>query len=144
LLIYGCNVAAGDAGTELMEKLHQLTGANIAASQTKTGNASLGGDWNLEVTTNSHQATLAFDQSILAQYLFTFTTERISVDNNDIQGNEGSWIPSISEDGRYVTFQSDAINLVAGDTNSAYDVFIVENPLFNHPPVVQTKILNGT
>jgi hypothetical protein len=69
LLIYGCNVAAGDAGTELIEKLHQLTGANVAGSRTKTGNAELGGDWNLEVQTNTHDVALAFRPSTIAQYL---------------------------------------------------------------------------
>ncbi len=49
LYIYGCNVAAGDAGTEFIEKLHQITGANIAASNTVTGNSDLGGNWELEV-----------------------------------------------------------------------------------------------
>ncbi|MEY2857958.1 MAG: hypothetical protein RLZZ74_2270 [Cyanobacteriota bacterium] len=32
LLIYGCNVAEGDAGAEFIAKLHCLTGAEIAAS----------------------------------------------------------------------------------------------------------------
>lgn len=40
-------MAAGDAGTELIEKLHALTGAEIAASANPTGNKALGGDWNL-------------------------------------------------------------------------------------------------
>jgi Ca2+-binding RTX toxin-like protein len=129
LLIYGCNVAVGDAGTELMEKLHQLTGANIAASQTKTGNASLGGDWNLEVTTNSQPATLAFDQSVLAQYLFTLAIERVSVDDSGNQGNNSSYDPSISGDGRYVSFTSDASNLVPGDTNNKIDIFVYDRKL---------------
>ena len=38
ILLYGCNVAAGDAGAEFIEQLHQLTGANIAASINPTGN----------------------------------------------------------------------------------------------------------
>ncbi|NEQ77022.1 MAG: DUF4347 domain-containing protein, partial [Okeania sp. SIO2C9] len=50
ILLYGCNVAASDTGTEFLEKLHQLTGANIAASARPTGSAALGGDWELEVT----------------------------------------------------------------------------------------------
>jgi hypothetical protein len=48
LVIYGCQVAAGDAGSEFLQKVHRLTGAAIAASTTKTGNAALGGNWNLE------------------------------------------------------------------------------------------------
>lgn len=32
--------------------------------------------------------------------------------------------PSISADGRYVSFASIADNVVAGDTNDRYDVFV--------------------
>ncbi|MFN6000086.1 MAG: DUF4347 domain-containing protein, partial [Dolichospermum sp.] len=49
ILLYGCNVAAGDAGAEFIDKLHQITNATISASTTKTGNAALGGNWQLEV-----------------------------------------------------------------------------------------------
>ena len=49
ILLYGCNVAAGDAGEEFIHKLHQITTATISASTTKTGNAALGGNWELEV-----------------------------------------------------------------------------------------------
>jgi len=49
ILLYGCNVAAGDAGEEFIHKLHQITNATISASATKTGNAALGGNWELEV-----------------------------------------------------------------------------------------------
>ncbi|MFM6251007.1 MAG: DUF4347 domain-containing protein, partial [Dolichospermum sp.] len=50
ILLYGCNVAAGDAGAEFIHKLHQITNATISASTTKTGNAALGGNWELEGT----------------------------------------------------------------------------------------------
>jgi hypothetical protein len=43
LLLYGCSVAAGDAGTEFIEKLHNITGAEIAASKSLTGSAIQGG-----------------------------------------------------------------------------------------------------
>ncbi|WP_035368434.1 DUF4347 domain-containing protein, partial [Dolichospermum circinale] len=49
ILLYGCNVAAGDAGAEFIHKLHQITNATISASTTKTGNTALGGNWQLEV-----------------------------------------------------------------------------------------------
>ena len=49
ILLYGCNVAAGDAGEEFIRKLHEITNATISASTTKTGNAALGGNWQLEV-----------------------------------------------------------------------------------------------
>jgi VCBS repeat-containing protein len=57
------------------------------------------------------------------------TTKRVSVGKNGTQGNDFSSFSSISGDGRYVTFSSDASNLVPGDTNGTEDVFVVENPL---------------
>ena len=54
----------------------------------------------------------------------TGQTTRVSVDSAGAQGNEQSVHPSISADGRYVTFSSTASNLVAGDTNGTYDVFL--------------------
>jgi Tol biopolymer transport system component len=52
------------------------------------------------------------------------TTERVSVDSSGTEGNDESWWPSISEDGRYVAFMSSATNLVAGDTNGVTDIFV--------------------
>lgn len=52
------------------------------------------------------------------------TTTRVSVDSVAVQANGASSSPSISADGRYVAFQSDASNLVAGDTNAKTDIFV--------------------
>ncbi len=52
------------------------------------------------------------------------TTQRLSVDSSGVQGNAFSGSPSVSADGRYVAFYSDASNLVAGDTNGSSDVFV--------------------
>ncbi len=52
--------------------------------------------------------------------------ERVSVDNSGIQGDAGSIDISISEDGRYVAFNSLASNLVPGDTNGASDAFVYD------------------
>lgn len=50
--------------------------------------------------------------------------ERVSVATGGGEANFQSRYPAISADGRYVTFLSDATNLVAGDTNAAADVFL--------------------
>jgi Tol biopolymer transport system component len=52
------------------------------------------------------------------------TTTRVSVAGASTQVNDSSDIPTLSADGRYVAFQSEATNLVAGDTNSETDVFV--------------------
>lgn len=52
------------------------------------------------------------------------TTQRVSVAANGAEANGRSVFASISEDGRFVAFSSLASNLVPGDTNGVYDVFI--------------------
>jgi len=52
------------------------------------------------------------------------STKRISVSTAGAQANNGSSPPAINASGRYVTFGSDATNLVVGDTNSLPDVFV--------------------
>ena len=52
------------------------------------------------------------------------TTMRVSVDANGVEGNGGSLYPSISADGRYVAFTSNATNLVTGITTNGYNIFI--------------------
>ena len=54
----------------------------------------------------------------------TGETRRVSVRTNGVQGDDSSYDPSISSDGRYVAFESLASNLVNKDTNSAYDIFV--------------------
>jgi archaellum component FlaF (FlaF/FlaG flagellin family) len=54
----------------------------------------------------------------------TGQTTRVSVASDGTQGNDHSWWPSISADGRYVAFVSGVSNLVPGDANGNIDVFI--------------------
>ena len=48
LLIYGCDFGAGAQGQAAVETLAALTGADVAASDDRTGHVSGGGDWALE------------------------------------------------------------------------------------------------
>ena len=52
------------------------------------------------------------------------TTRMASVDSNGVLGNANSVEAAISADGRYVAFLSLASNLVPGDTNGTWDVFV--------------------
>jgi protocatechuate 3,4-dioxygenase beta subunit len=75
LLVYGCNVAAGDAGEEFLTKLHNLTGAEIAASTTRIGNANLGGNWQLDYLTSKFTPQLAFTSNTKQNYAGIFEEE---------------------------------------------------------------------
>ncbi len=50
--------------------------------------------------------------------------EVISVTPGGSTGNGGSFNPAVSDDGNIVVFRSEASNLVAGDTNGRWDIFV--------------------
>jgi pimeloyl-ACP methyl ester carboxylesterase len=54
------------------------------------------------------------------------TTERVSISSSGVQGNNDSVSPSISFDGRYITFLSNATNLVMDDTYSYSNIFVYD------------------
>lgn len=51
-------------------------------------------------------------------------TSRVSLTSEGLQSNSFSYTPDISHDGRYVSFTSNASNLVASDGNGTLDVFV--------------------
>ena len=92
---------------------------------------------------------------IFVRNLSTNTTTLLSVDSagnpgnppvspGDNQGVSGSRSPSISADGRFVAFYSDAANLVPGDTNNTIDVFVADTG--NTPSGINNSpnVINGT
>ncbi len=54
----------------------------------------------------------------------TGKTKRVSVRSNGNQGNGRSFNPSTSANGRFVAFESEATNLVGGDTEGHTDIFV--------------------
>ncbi len=59
----------------------------------------------------------------------THTVTRVSVggtSGSPIESDSGSENPAISADGRYVAFITDASTLIAGDTNDATDVYVMD------------------
>jgi hypothetical protein len=68
ILLYGCDVARGATGSQFVQTLAHLTGADVAASIDPTGSSALGGNWNLEVQTGAIQAPQAFSLEFEATY----------------------------------------------------------------------------
>ena len=67
--------------------------------------------------TNNHPDVFVFDR-------ITHAIHRVSLGIGS-QANSNSYEPQISADGHFVTFDSFASNLVAGDSNGKTDVFIL-------------------
>lgn len=63
-------------------------------------------------------------RSIFVKDLNTGSIRLASSSVDGVSGNYSSTLPSISTDGRYVTFSSEANNLVADDTDVDADVFV--------------------
>ncbi len=57
------------------------------------------------------------------------TTEMVSLADDESLGNGTCFEPRVSEDGRYVSFASQATNLVPGDTNMVEDIFVRDRML---------------
>ena len=83
-----------------------------------------GSDWALPQGSNHYIQAYLYD-------FLTGTTELISKGANGILGNGNTVQPSISADGRYVVFSSDASNLVPNDTNGTKDVFVYDRQTRN-------------
>lgn len=58
--------------------------------------------------------------------VYTKKHSLISHNNSGVIGNQPSQSPTISADGRYVTYMSYADNLVIGDTNGVADIFLYD------------------
>ncbi|MEH2128073.1 DUF4347 domain-containing protein [Nostoc sp.] len=141
LLIYGCNVALGDAGAEFVGKLHQLTGANVAASRQRIGNAALGGNWELEVRTADMEINLAFAETTREAYagiLATFTVNNTQdVDDGDANNgittlreainlaNASTEDDAIAFEGVFTDATPDVITLTSGQLTISDDVTIL-------------------
>ncbi len=116
ILIYGCQVASGKEGKEFVRQLHQLTGANIAASETLTGNVNRGGNWNLEVIFGQLKSALAFTPEVRASYAGVLAN--IVVDTTDDVVDDSDGVTSLREAiiEANSTPEDDTIQLTAGET----------------------------
>jgi Tol biopolymer transport system component len=89
--------------------------------------ASISADGN-RVAFHSAAALVAADRNrvddVYVRDLRRGTTTLASVSTGGVQGLRTSFEPRISADGRFVVFSSAATNLVPGDTNIGFDVFI--------------------
>jgi len=74
----------------------------------------------------------------------TNSTTRVSLNSSGVQGNSDSEYPTISADGHYVAFMSEASNLVSGDTNGSSDVFVHENDVIQNEYTLIVTSANGT
>jgi hypothetical protein len=136
---YASNLVEGDTNNALDVFVHdRTTGTTELVSVDSSGNQ--------DTNANSQQPSISADGryvtflasgdsnlvpgdtnnswDIFVHDRTTGTTKRVSVNSSGEQANDSSFSASISDDGHYVVFGSAATNLVAGDTNDTWDVFV--------------------
>ena len=86
LLIYGCNVAAGDGGERFVAKLAEFTGADVAASNDLTGAAMLGANWVLETSIGS----IEDDSLVISEFASSLAVVVGDESDNSLVGTTGS------------------------------------------------------
>jgi tricorn protease-like protein len=131
------NLVRGDTNNKYDAFVHdRQTGKTTRVSVRSNGNQANGQTWSAAISGNGRYVAFYSRSSNLVRgdtndgadaFVHdrqTGKTRRVSVNSNENQGNRASYFPSISEDGRYVAFFSGASNLVRGDTNSRFDVFV--------------------
>ncbi|MGK9169028.1 hypothetical protein KXR53_22115 [Inquilinus limosus] len=125
------NGAVGDvfvrdiaAGTTTLVSVSTGGGSGDGASS----GASISGNGRYVVFQSDATNLVAGDSNgfgdVFVRDLQTNTTTRVSTATNGSQANDQSLQPVISADGRFVVFQSNASNLVQGDTNGVRDIFL--------------------
>lgn len=113
ILLYGCDIGAGTAGTILLTQLAALTGADIAASTDTTGAAAKGGNWTLEQQTGQIESRLTVSDSVLKGY-----NDLLAAPVNTVPGAQ-----TIAEDNT-LTFGAGKIISIADDDGTVQSVSI--------------------
>lgn len=114
------------------------TDSTVRVSETATGEAGNAASYFASVSDDGRYVAFHTEASNLSdddndsladvyvKDLQTGAIELISVSTGGDAGNGESHVPQISGDGRYVTFESSADDLVASDLNNKYDVFVYD------------------
>ncbi|MCC7076299.1 MAG: PD40 domain-containing protein [Acidimicrobiia bacterium] len=130
-LVTGDTNGAGDVFVHDRDTA-ETTRVSVATDATQANNSSFRAAVSADgryVTFDSQATNLVAADTNAAFDVFvhdrqTGETTRVSVATDATQGNGHSYEPSVSADGRYVTFVSYATDLVAGDTNGHWDIFV--------------------
>jgi Tol biopolymer transport system component len=78
----------------------------------------------ISYATNLVGNTPASGSNVYVRDLASGTTELVSIGISGSDANSEAARPTLSADGRFVAFESDASNLVSGDTNAVSDIFV--------------------
>jgi Tol biopolymer transport system component len=139
---YASNLVPSDTnGKEDIFVRDCLMGSTERVSVSSTGQEADGDSWQQAISADGRFVVFSSAASdlvagdtngcldVFVRDRWLMTTERVSVSTGGAEANSASYIPAISEDGRFIAFYTGASNLVAGDTNGQNDVFVRDRAL---------------
>ena len=106
LLLYGCNVGDEIEGQAFVERLSDLTGADVATSDDVSGGDAVGGDWELEVQTGVIEQQSEQLPADYAGVLDGETSTEFRVNTYVDSSQSSPSVTSLSDGGFVVTWQS--------------------------------------
>jgi Tol biopolymer transport system component len=134
---YASNLVNGDSNgandvfvKDLQSGAIQRVSTDAAGAQGNGGsyNAQFSADGRYVVFESGASNLVAGDSNgmrdVFVKDLQSGAIQRVSTDAAGVQGNGAATSAQFSADGRYVVFESDASNLVAGDSNGTIDIFV--------------------
>lgn len=101
----------------------------VNAGNTELLSSEISGNGQFVIFTSPNKLIESDNNNLIDVYLRDATNNQIELISKGIDGqsgNRGSYFPSISNDGRYISFTSSASNLIEGDSNIAADVFLFD------------------
>ena len=141
--LYACNVAADG---EFLLRLHQLTGANIAASAQRVGNGGKGGSWQLEYILGQMRGGIAFDPAVAREYPGVFVSFTNAINFSVGDSPLGITVGDIDGDGNLdlvtANSESDNVSVALGNGSGGFTL----TPQFtvgNRPRSVALGDFNG-
>jgi len=108
-----------DRDTDAIELL--TPGGNLNSSQ-----PSISADGRFVAFASEASNLVAGDSSDPLSDIFLYDRTTDTTQKVTVGGNDDSRSPTISGDGRFIAFESRAGNLVAGDTNGSFDIFVYD------------------
>lgn len=140
LAVFSLGVAVAAQGTVMAQATTEIVSVDSSGGQgnghsglTDAGHgvtigSTISGDGSVVAFASEASNLVPFDtngkQDVFVHVRSNGLTERVSVDSSGVEGDRDSLDPSSSLDGTWIAFESAADNLVAGDTNGKFDIYV--------------------
>lgn len=143
LLFYGCDLASGDVGRQMLEQIAVWTGADVAASDTLVGAETLGGSWQLNYQHGDIEANIAFSAELQESWQGLLSTFTVTTTNDS---GAGSLRQAILDANALAGVDNISFNIATtapGYNLAGLGIFTIQ-PTSALPTITETVIIDAT